>query len=245
MINERKDLRFHPEKYIRVYETPSGYVAGVTSIISNTYGSRPEKVKSLEDWKKMVGEKEANRISRESLDRGNLIHAALELYLQGKPYDIFLKTEELKNMFNAIKNFLEPQLNEVIQIETSLYHPNDRFAGRCDLIAIINGKKTIVDFKTSTKPKTNIAWIHDYLLQASAYAAAYNKLYAKSKDECIKNALIIIGVDAYKGTNIDHFSIDSGLGNIYQEFKTYCQEFYEKFPNVYDSFGNIIDVVKT
>jgi len=63
----------------RLYNTPSGNLPSVTSILDRT------KDKTfLVEWKKRVGEQEANRITKEASGLGTLFHKHLENYILGE-----------------------------------------------------------------------------------------------------------------------------------------------------------------
>jgi ATP-dependent exoDNAse (exonuclease V) beta subunit len=55
--------------------------------------------------------------------------------------------------------------------ETALWSASRRYACRVDMVGLWNGIPSIIDFKTSTKPKRE-EWITDYYLQTTAYARA-------------------------------------------------------------------------
>jgi genome maintenance exonuclease 1 len=63
-------------------------------------------------------------------------------------------------------------------------------AGRVDCIAELDGILTIIDFKTSRKPKKE-EWIQNYFLQGTFYAAAF----FERTNIAIKQTSIIIAVD--------------------------------------------------
>ena len=50
-----------------------------------------------------------------------------------------------------------------------------RMAGTVDCIGEYDGKLSVIDFKTSTKPKRE-DWIHSYFMQCAAYAIMYEEL---------------------------------------------------------------------
>ena len=54
----------------------------ITTIMSTL----PDKVKGLSDWRKRVGEKEANKISTQASRKGTVVHDIIEKYL-GIPRD--------------------------------------------------------------------------------------------------------------------------------------------------------------
>jgi genome maintenance exonuclease 1 len=77
-------------------------------------------------------------------------------------------------MFNSIKPFLN-RINNIQLQEKSLYSNHLETAGRVDCIAEFDGRLSIIDFKTSSKPKSK-EWITNYFCQGSAYAVMYEEL---------------------------------------------------------------------
>ena len=57
-------------------------------------------------------------------------------------------------------------------MEIPLYSDQLKVAGTADCIAEYNGKLSVIDFKTSKKPKKE-GWIEDYYIQAFFYAIAF------------------------------------------------------------------------
>ena len=77
---ERVDLE-RGRHYIDSTGTP---VPSVTTILSGT-----SEKKGIEQWKRRVGEKEAEIVIKESTDIGSAVHEAIEEYLHGNEWDDF------------------------------------------------------------------------------------------------------------------------------------------------------------
>ena len=58
--------------------------------------------------------------------------------------------------------------------ECALYSDKLGIAGRVDCIAEYDGKLSIIDFKTSSRERTD-EWNENYYIQASAYAEMYEE----------------------------------------------------------------------
>jgi genome maintenance exonuclease 1 len=56
-----------------------------------------------------------------------------------------------------------------------MYSHHLRLAGTVDCIAEFDGRLSVIDFKTASKPKEH-HWIHNYYMQCSAYAVMYEEL---------------------------------------------------------------------
>ncbi len=149
----------------RVYLTPSGKkYPSVTTITSQA------TAEGIAKWRMRVGEEEANRVSARASARGTRIHQYCEDYLRGNLFeaDIF----DL-DMFNSIK-FLLDDIDNIHCLETPLYSDFLQVAGTVDCIAEFQGKLTVIDFKTASKPK-NRDDIYHYFMQCAAYAVAFEE----------------------------------------------------------------------
>lgn len=190
----------------RLYDTPAGKVASVTTILDST------KDKTfLIEWRKRVGDAEANRISKEASGLGTLMHLHLENYVIGKPRPEGnnLVQTMARSMADTMINEAFPNVDEVWGIESSLYYPG-LYAGTSDMIGVWRGKPAIIDHKTTTKPKKK-EWIEDYFLQCCAYALAHNEVHGTDIRTC---AINIIDRDAklqsfvIEGNEFDHYSVE-------------------------------------
>jgi genome maintenance exonuclease 1 len=71
-----------------------------------------------------------------------------------------------------------------------MYSDYLRVAGTVDCIAEYDGTLSIIDFKTSRKPKKK-EWIESYFMQTAAYAVMFEEMTKKP----IKQLVIMITVD--------------------------------------------------
>lgn len=155
----------------RFYKTPKGPLPGVTTVLSATSND-----KGLTNWRKRVGNVEADRITKEACKRGTAAHAAIEEYLRTK------KEPDVDSPSLPYFESVQPVLGlieKVLLIEGAVWSPKG-YAGTIDAVATINGLPYIVDWKTSAKPK-KVEWINNYLLQLAAYAGAANHIYPELK----------------------------------------------------------------
>ena len=152
----------------RKYYTESGAAyPSVTTVLG--YQTKD----SIMEWRKRVGEEEANKISRQASVRGTKIHLLCEKTLDNEEVDITKLSMLDREMW---KNF-KPLLNRIDNIhaqEIALYSDHLRLAGRVDCIAEFDGKLSVIDFKTSKKAKKK-EWITNYFAQAAAYAIMYEE----------------------------------------------------------------------
>ena len=153
----------------RFYVTPDGNAyPSITTVLS--LQDKP----GLKKWREDVGEKEAKRISQESMRIGTAVHQMCEFYLSN--YIIKLKDEDKKivDTFNRLR-FLLGNINNIVGNEIALFSDLLRVAGTADCIAEYNGVPSIIDFKTSRKPKKE-EWIDDYYMQTFAYKLMFEEM---------------------------------------------------------------------
>jgi genome maintenance exonuclease 1 len=150
----------------RVYQTPSGNkypsVTTVTGLL---------KKQSIIAWRKRVGEEEANRISSTAARRGTRIHSLAEKYLLNETVNPDMFDIEMWNKFKPILH----NIDNIYAVEQSLYSDHLEVAGTVDCIAEYNGRMSVIDFKTSKRIKQRDN-IHDYFMQCSAYAVAFEEM---------------------------------------------------------------------
>ena len=166
-LNDFDDILVSVRKEInglRTYVTPEGNVyPSITSILG-----RQEKP-GIEEWKKKVGAKEAKRITKESAILGTKVHSLCENYLYNE--QLVCNDEEAISVFNRLR-FLLGNIDNIYCIEAPLHCDSLNVAGTVDCIAEYNGVLSVIDFKTSRKPKRE-EWIDDYFIQAFFYTAAF------------------------------------------------------------------------
>ena len=160
-----KLLRTTSSDGTRVYETPSGRAYPSVTTVTGLHSA-----KGIMEWRKRVGEAEANRISGRASARGTRIHNYCESYLLGESTEPDMFDAE---MFNSIKPLLD-QIDNIHALEDPLYSDHLQVAGTVDCIAEFQGKLSVIDFKTSSKPKDRDD-IHNYFMQTSAYAVAFEE----------------------------------------------------------------------
>jgi len=154
----------------RFYYPPSGEkYPSVTTVLG------VQDKSGLDVWRKQVGEEAANRISTQAKNRGSDVHLIAENYLNNI-VDYTKKNMPANVMtFNSLKPILDSRVNNIYFQEAGLYSHRIKTAGRVDLIAEFDGVLSVIDFKTSRKPKKR-EWINGYFCQESFYAAAFFEL---------------------------------------------------------------------
>ena len=157
----------------RKYVLPDGKkVESVTSILSKT-----KDMKHLIAWRKRVGEATAQQITTESAGLGTTMHSHLEAHILGEQRPIGNNYCRLmaERMANTVISEGLKDVDEVWGVETQLHFEN-LWAGTTDLVGVHQGIPSIIDFKTTNKPKKK-EWIDDYFLQLSLYQMAHNWMF--------------------------------------------------------------------
>ena len=124
------------------------------------------------DWRKRVGNEEADRVTKRATSRGTKVHTLIENHLLNK--DVVLDNPSSKMLFTQSKKLLQ-NINNIYALEKSLYSNELGVAGTVDCIAEYNGELSIIDFKTAAKPKPR-EWIENYFVQAAAYACMFYEI---------------------------------------------------------------------
>ena len=149
----------------RHYQTELGNYPSVTTITGQLSKD------GILEWRKRVGEEEANRISARASTRGTAIHQLCEDYItHGKAEPNMFHSE----MFNSMVPFLD-KIDNIHALESPLYSHHLQVAGTVDCIADYEGKLSVIDFKTSSRVKLKED-IHGYFMQTAAYAVAFEEL---------------------------------------------------------------------
>ena len=126
------------------------------------------------EWRKRVGEEEANRVSLHATTGGTALHKVCERYLDNEEGYLDGAMPHVRGMFNSIKPILDERIGVVYMQEVPLYSKHLRLAGRVDVIAEFDGVPSIIDFKTSKRTKEEED-IKDYFEQEAAYAVMYEE----------------------------------------------------------------------
>lgn len=177
----------------RFYITPTGKkLPSVTTVLGHS------KKQMIFEWRKRVGQEEANKISTRASIRGTKFHNMLEKYLCNEDVKLIFE-DVMPDMRQAFKD-VQPTIDlidNIHYIESPLYSEVLGVAGRTDVIAEFAGVPSIIDFKTSTKEKKE-DWIQNYFEQGTAYSLMYEEMTGRS----INQIVIIISVDGMEKPQI-------------------------------------------
>lgn len=169
----------------RYYRTPSGeWYPSVTTRLGRFFDQS-----WLKAWQKRIGKEEADRITARAARRGTLMHGYVESYLNNRPVEF--------DRINVVSRFLFKQLvpnlnriSKVFLLEGSLYSDRLKMAGTVDCACQFDGVRSVIDFKSSLRPKKEED-IEGYFLQATSYALMFMETYKVS----IPQIVILVTVE--------------------------------------------------
>ena len=145
---------------VRYYDTPNGKkLVSITSVISH-YNRE-----IFREWRAKVGEKEANKVTKQATSRGTDMHTLAEYYLKNS------KLPSVQPLSEMLFKQAKPTLNKIDNIhaqEQALFSYELGIAGSVDCIAEYEGELAIIDFKTAKKPKPK-KWVDHHFVQCAAY----------------------------------------------------------------------------
>ena len=155
---------------VRLYETPEGNkYPSITTVLS------VRNKKGLHDWRKRVGDDVANYVARKAANRGTAVHHMCEDYLNNDFDEEKHKKKFLPYvLFKQLRDSVLQKTNNIYSQECGLYSDKYKVAGRVDCIAEYDGVLSIIDFKTSSKERSD-EWNESYYIQASAYAEMFEE----------------------------------------------------------------------
>lgn len=170
----------------RLYVTPQGKKYPSITTVLSVRGKE-----AIYEWRRRVGEEEANRVTRHACARGTALHTIAEKYLNNE-LDIYKKDEmpHVVALFRSIQPILDNNIGRVVMQERPLYSDHLGIAGRVDLIAEYEGKLSVIDFKTSKRVKTREE-ISNYFVQAAAYAI----MFEERTGIPVSRSVIVMAVD--------------------------------------------------
>jgi len=162
----------------RRYVVNGKLLPSVTTVTS--YQNR----KVIAEWRERVGEETASKISQFASNNGTKFHKLVEDYVNNvdAEYDAE-KYEVALKLFNQFKALLD-DVDNIHYQESALYSEQLGIAGRVDCIAEYNGKLSVIDFKSSSKPKYENQ-IQNYFVQETGYAMMYEEMTGHKVEQIV------------------------------------------------------------
>ena len=184
------DLNLEPLKRetidgVRYYSIPD--VDELVKLVSITSVTSHFNKEIFVNWRKRVGDVEADRVTKAATTRGTDMHTLTEYYLKNDDLPEVPPISEF--LFKIAKGTLN-KIDNIYVLEGPLYSKQLGIAGTVDCIAEYDGELAIIDFKTSKKPKPR-NWIEHYFVQAMAYGCMLYEM----KGISIKKLVIIMACE--------------------------------------------------
>ena len=181
---------------VRYYTLPSGKKAPSITSITSFYNRQP-----FINWRKKIGEEEANKITKVATDRGTKFHDLVEKYLSNEDVSSLKGVlPSTKARWIAARESLN-KIDNIHALEKPLYSEYFGIAGRVDCIAEYEGELAVIDFKTSKKIKPE-KWLQNYFVQETAYACMYYEMTGISVKKIVTLMVADNGdVKVYEKTN--------------------------------------------
>lgn len=157
----------------------------VTTVLSSM--APVAKIMALINWRKRVGDDEANRRTRLAANRGTWMHGVLEDYFDGEDIEHHLeKAPDWQPYFQAVEPFLEGVVEPILVESAVAWYDTNLgmgYSGTLDMVAqMTSGSIALVDWKTSYKEKKDYQ-LADYKRQLGAYSMAAEQMYDQPIDE--------------------------------------------------------------
>ena len=197
----------------RKYVTPDGEkYPSITTVLGHFSKA------GIMEWRKRVGEEEANRVSLHATTGGTALHKVCERYLDNEEDYLNGTMPHVQGMFNSIKPILDGRIGLVYMQEVPLYSDHLRLAGRVDCVGEFDGVPSIIDFKTSKRSKTEED-IKDYYEQEAAYAVMFEE---RTKIPIVNLVTIMAVIDSKPLVFKEHR--DNHVSDLISKIKLYERE---------------------
>lgn len=157
----------------------------VTTVLSSM--APVAKIMAIMNWRKRVGDEEANRRIRLAANRGTWLHGVIEDWFNGEDIEHHLeKAGDWLPYYKVVEPFLQG-IEESLLVESAVAWFDDKqlrgYSGTLDMVAqMTDGKIALLDWKTSYKEKPDYQ-LADYKRQLGAYSMAAEQMYDCSIDE--------------------------------------------------------------
>jgi len=156
----------------RFYQSPSSgiWFPSVTTVVNHA---------DEEKWAKWREDPENRKKSEAAMARGTKLHTLVENYLTKREMPADIDRTHFDSIFPMVQD-----IGEIFAIEQAMWSDNLRMAGRADCIAEYDGKASVIDFKTSVKPKRR-EWVLNYFQQASAYSWMWEERTGQKAEQIV------------------------------------------------------------
>jgi hypothetical protein len=162
--------------------------------------------------------RKAYTIKRDSAaDAGTQCHHAIQMYIEGHDPYPSLKCKEARNGFEAFLAWEKMNHVEWLQSEVAVFSEAHGYAGRFDAIAMVNGHRYLIDFKTSKG-----VW-DEHRYQICAYRQAYNEMLEEGQEPI--EHLAVLHLDKSSGEP-SFIPVMKNIERYTNLFNTLCMVYY-------------------
>lgn len=173
------------------YEDKGGILLPAVSTILKATQPQ-ESIAALSNWRKKLGDNEANRIAANSRRRGEALHQLVKEYLQGLSPKV--ENSLIQPYWYSIQSVLE-KLSDIQLVEKVVPNWVEHYAGKVDLLARYKGVPHAIELTTAEEPKLRVAKLYDKPLQLVAHSGAINRHYGESLfGSKVVNAAIVVAL---------------------------------------------------
>ena len=151
------------------YSIDGNRVHRITEVLSSY------KSEGLTAWRERVGNEVADLKCQVGIKRGTDVHALIEAYLNNSLEPTGWQS---KLSANRVFEYAKPSLDRISMIhgtELPVYSRSLNIAGTLDCCAEFDGVMSIIDFKTSERPK-RMEWCEKYFLQETFYSLCWEEM---------------------------------------------------------------------
>lgn len=136
--------------------------------------------------------KEWRALRDEAANFGKAVHDYAEQFAKSLTTGIAIPViegqEEVRNGINAFLSFMDEYHVQFKETESVIYSLKNNYVGRIDALAEVDGKLTLIDYKTSRKSKVSPNGIYD---EARMQVIGYKKAIEEEKNIKIPRVLIL------------------------------------------------------
>jgi len=219
---KQTEVTRYEDEFGHSYEIDGQPIIGVTTILS--MGVPAES--GLINWWKNKTPEEGQAILEDAQERGSNVHQAIEtLLFAQKVIPLTFKRKRERDSIEAFMDFYRTVQPTDYRTEQVVAFTDEKFqfAGTLDFVATINGKRILIDFKTSKVASKKNS------LQVEAYKRAIEQSY----DEEIYACYILYLGSAHKGMRVK--TDENGIPTTGKGwFIVKSEDTFEDFERAYD-----------
>lgn len=160
-----QEINFEGKRHYRV---EGELYPSITTILS------AQKNEGLIRWRESIGIDVANFETRRAANRGKIFHKIVEDYLNNKKTQNYQSNVLPYGLFNLVKKEID-RVDNIHNLEVTLYSKKYKIAGRADCIAEFDGLLSVIDFKSANRAKKEDQ-LATHAIQETAYSVMWEEM---------------------------------------------------------------------